>query len=74
MKGDANMKPIFKEEYKRFNCHRYKVLTYITYGYDKNNNIIYAHCSLQDDKNCNGYESPERKCPYRYPIDLKDEI
>lgn len=68
------MQTIHNEEHRRFNCHKYKIFTYITYGYDKNQNIIFARCSLQDDKHCNGYESPERKCPYRYPIGLRDEI
>lgn len=66
------MNTIHREEYKRFNCHRYKVLSNITYGYDKNDDLIYADCSLQQIKHCDGYESPERKRPYRYPISLKE--
>lgn len=65
---------ISKEEYHRFNCHKYKILTNIIYGYNKNDELIYAQCSLKDEKHCDGYESPERKCPYRYPHSLKDKI
>lgn len=66
------MNVIHREEHRRFNCHRYKILADITYGYDINKNLIFANCSLQNDKGCRGYESPDRKCPYRYPATLKD--
>lgn len=64
---------IEKEERRRFNCHRYKILTDITYGYDKNGNLVYADCSIMERKHCQGYESPDRKCPYRYPHLLKED-
>ena len=66
------MNVIYQEEYRCFKCFRYKILTNITYGYDENETLIYANCSLQDEKHCRGYESPDRKCPYRYPRALKD--
>lgn len=68
------MQTVSFEEYRRFNCHRYKILCTITYGYNKDNELIYANCSLQDSKHCPGYESPDRKCPYRYPRNLKENL
>lgn len=52
---------ISKEEYHRFHYHKYKILTNIIYGYNKNDELIYAQCSLKDEKHCDGYESPGRK-------------
>ncbi len=67
------MNGVAKEEYRRFNCHRYKVLTDIHYVFNEENELISASCSLQSCKRCDGYESPERKCPYRYPHALKEK-
>ena len=60
------------EEYRRFNCHKYKVLTDITYRYNEAHELIYADCSLEHSKRCNGYEPSGRRCPYRYPHSLKE--
>lgn len=64
---------VIREERRRFNCHKYKVLTYITYGYNESGDLIFASCSLESAKHCNGYESPERLCPYRFPHSLKEQ-
>ena len=65
---------ICKEEYHRFNCHKYKILTDIVYGYNSNDELIFTQCSLKDKKHCDGYESPNRKCPLAFPHLLKDEL
>ena len=64
---------IVREEYRRFNCYKYKILTNITYGYDKDDNLIYSSCSIKEQKHCNGYELSDRICPYFHPHCLKDD-
>ena len=63
---------VAREEYRRFNCHRYKVLTDITYGYNEADELIYADCSLEYSKRCDGYERTGFRCPYRFPHSLKE--
>lgn len=65
---------VVKEEYRRFNCYRYKVLTNIVYGYNENDKLIYSSCSLKEEKHCDGYESPQRKCPYYLPHLLTEDV
>ncbi len=62
---------MLKDEFRKFTCRRYTVLTTIHYVYD-DEKLIECTCSLKEDKKCNGYQSPDRKCPLIAPHSLKD--